>query len=136
MFRDFIGKITDVLARRPAYNEDSNWPTKREMIVSMEVVVPDKGNDADQWFARLHRQSVEELLLLVEVFSSLPREALVVTLRDRGLAGTVNLALLPYESLVALAVHTHRIGWQAVPRISHRHSPSEDLSGPVMLDLF
>lgn len=102
----------------------------------MKMVVPDEGNDADQRFAHLQRQSVEELLLLIEVFSSLPREALVVVLRDRGLDGAVNLSLLPYESLVALAVHTHRVGWQAVPRTMKSPPSSTDLSGPIMLDLF
>ena len=85
---------------------------------------------------QMHRRSIDELLMLVEVFNGFSREVLIAVLAERGLDDLVRLGALPHAKLVALAVHTHRPGWNALSRI--RRYPEQldgDGTGSQMVDL-
>ena len=75
-----------------------------------------------------------DLLILVEVYHSLPREALIVTLAARGFDPVVDLEQLDFPTLAALAVHTHSPDWQRVSRFMRRGRKAAQKTGPLMLD--
>ncbi len=83
------------------------------------------------------KQSFEELLALVDVYSVLPRQALVITLEERG-AGGFQLEALDNIYLIALAVHTHAPGWyvkQRSMRFRERPAEANPNPRPLMVDI-
>jgi hypothetical protein len=78
---------------------------------------------------------VEDLFALVEFYHALPTEAILATLKARGLEEVVRLEGLAEALLVSLAIHTHTPRWQSL-WATHRPPRGEDRrSHAVMLDL-
>lgn len=94
----------------------------------------DSGQTDNQESAQ--QRNADEVLFLIDVFSNLPTQALIIVLKERGFAAAASLAELDRLYLVALAVYTHRPGWELIPR--RRADPTalaKQSDAPVMLDI-
>jgi hypothetical protein len=88
-----------------------------------------------QDFQRRGPSPVEQALAVTEVYHALPTEALICTLRARGLDEAVELQRLERLYLVTLAVTTHRDwmtrAWLVNAVVEH----DRQVAGPVMVDI-
>lgn len=80
-------------------------------------------------------QDWERILLLVEVYQSLPRAALVMLLQDRGFEPVEELEALPLFPLASLAIYSHEGCSYISKRRVRLQRRIRQGHGPMMLDI-
>jgi hypothetical protein len=99
----------------------------------MSIATPD--SEHRDGFTPEVERALDDLIALVEVYQSLPAEALRIALAARGFGQRLDLERLDHPYLVALAVHTHTPGWKDVRRLRRSAHRPQPLTGPVMVDV-